>query len=141
MENFTPFSALIGGALIGAAASALLLLNGRMAGISGIAGGLLSATLGDRAWRLLFLIGLVLGVLAYRLGTGWQGGIALDASLPTLVIGGVLVGLGTRVGGGCTSGHGICGISRLSGRSIAATGTFMVTAGITVFIVRHVVGG
>ncbi len=140
MENFTPVSALIGGALIGAAASWLLLMNGRIAGVSGIAGGLLRAAAGDRAWRLLFLVGLAVGVLVYRAGVGWQAGIGLDASLPALLVGGVLVGLGTRIGGGCTSGHGVCGISRLSARSMVATLTFMVTAGVTVFVTRHLLG-
>ncbi len=141
MENFTPVSALIGGALIGAAASWLLLMNGRIAGVSGIAGGLIRATAGDRAWRLLFLVGLAVGVLVYRTGVGWQASISFDASLPALLVGGALVGLGTRIGGGCTSGHGVCGISRLSARSIVATMTFMVTAGVTVFVTRHLVGG
>ena len=141
MENFTPVSALIGGALIGAAASWLLLMNGRIAGVSGIAGGLIRATAGDRAWRLAFLVGLAVGVLVYRAGVGWQAGIGFDASLPALLAGGVLVGLGTRIGGGCTSGHGVCGISRLSVRSMVATVTFMVTAGVTVFVTRHLLGG
>ena len=99
------------------------------------------ATAGDRAWRLAFLVGLALGVLVYRACVGWQAGISLDASLPALLVGGALVGLGTRIGGGCTSGHGVCGISRLSARSIVATMTFMVTAGVTVFVARHLVGG
>ncbi len=141
MESFTPVSALVGGALIGAAASWLLLMNGRIAGVSGIAGGLIRATAGDRAWRLAFLVGLAVGVLVYRAGVGWRAGIGLDASLPALLVGGVLVGLGTRIGGGCTSGHGVCGISRLSARSMVATVTFMVTAGVTVFVTRHLLGG
>ncbi len=141
MENFTPVSALIGGALIGASASWLLLMNGRIAGVSGIAGGLVQAADGDRAWRLAFLVGLAVGVLVYRAGVGWQAGIGFDASLPALLVGGVLVGLGTRIGGGCTSGHGVCGISRLSARSMVATVTFMVTAGVTVFVTRHLLGG
>ncbi|MDJ0949549.1 MAG: YeeE/YedE family protein [Alphaproteobacteria bacterium] len=141
MENFTPVSALIGGLLIGVAASMLLLLNGRIAGISGIAGGLLSPARGDVAWRLLFLAGLALGAALWRLVGPEPQAIALTGSLPTLIAGGLLVGFGTRLGGGCTSGHGVCGIARLSKRSITATAVFMASAFVTVFVVRHVFGG
>ena len=89
----------------------------------------------------MFLVGLAVGVLVYCAGGGWQASIGFDASLPALLVGGALVGLGTRIGGGCTSGHGVCGISRLSARSIVATMTIMVTAGVTVFVSRHLVGG
>ena len=130
-------TSLLGGALIGAASALLLVLNGRIAGISGIVGGLVDGhARGDRPWRAWFLAGLVLGGLALA----WldPGAItASPASLPVLVVAGLLVGLGTRVGSGCTSGHGICGISRLSARSIVATLTFMGTAMLTVLVVRH----
>lgn len=142
MENFTPISALLGGLLIGAGATLLLAVNGRIAGVSGILGGLLERPgPGDAAWRTLFLGGLVLGALAWRLAAPTGQTIAIDASLPVLVVGGLCVGLGTRIGGGCTSGHGVCGIARLSPRSIAATLTFMLSAAVTVFLVRHVFAG
>lgn len=140
MENFTPVSALIGGALIGAAASLLLWLNGRVAGVSGIAGGLFTTARAEFGWRLLFLIGLVLGVLVYRGAGGPLEAIEIETSVTALIAGGLLVGVGTHVGGGCTSGHGICGNSRLSRRSMAATATFLVVGGATVYIARHVVG-
>jgi uncharacterized membrane protein YedE/YeeE len=141
MENFTPVSALAGGLLIGVSAALLLWLNGRIAGISGIAGGLISGPASDRAWRALFLIGLIGGVALYRLAGGPLEEIELTPSLPLLAAGGLLVGIGTRIGGGCTSGHGVCGLGRLSPRSIAATVTFIVAAGATVFVVRHMLGG
>jgi len=142
LENFTPVSALLGGLLIGAAATVLLAVNGRIAGISGILGGLLERSRpGDAAWRVLFLAGLILGTLAWRLAAPAGQDITLDASLPVLILGGLAVGLGTRLGGGCTSGHGVCGIARLSPRSIVATATFMLSAGLTVYLVRHVLAG
>lgn len=140
MSGFTPWSALIGGALIGLAAALLLLLNGRIAGVSGIVGGLLASGNDDRRWRLAFLAGLPLGAWLYGAASG-TGLPAVEASLPLLVAGGLLVGFGTRLGGGCTSGHGVCGISRFSRRSIVATLLFMGSAGVTVFVVRHVLGG
>ena len=141
MENFTPLSALAGGLMIGISASALLLVAGRMAGISGIVAGLLPPAQGDALWRLLFLGGLVVGVLAYRALRPDDVTLTFDASMPVIVVGGLLVGFGTRFGGGCTSGHGVCGIGRRSPRSIVATAIFMATAGITVFAVRHLIGG
>jgi uncharacterized membrane protein YedE/YeeE len=141
MENFTPVSALAGGLLIGVSAALLLWLNGCIAGISGIAGGLISGAASDRPWRALFLIGLIGGVALYRLAGGPLEEIELTPSLPLLAAGGLLVGIGTRIGGGCTSGHGVCGLGRLSPRSIAATVTFIVAAGATVFVVRHILGG
>jgi uncharacterized membrane protein YedE/YeeE len=141
VENFTPGSALLGGALIGVAATMLLALNGRIAGVSGIAGGLLRAASGDVAWRLLFLLGLALGAGAYALVLPQPLTIRIDASLPVVVLGGLLVGFGTQLGGGCTSGHGVCGIARLSRRSIVATLVFVMTAAATVYVARHVVGG
>jgi uncharacterized protein len=141
IEGFTPWSALIGGALIGSAAVLMMLTLGRIAGVSGIAGGLVHARSGDGAWRVAFLVGLPLGAGLYGLFA--EGALALryDATLPVLIIGGLLVGFGTRLGSGCTSGHGVCGIARLSQRSIVATIVFMVTAVVTVYIMRHVVGG
>jgi uncharacterized protein len=141
IENFTPASALIGGMLIGVAASLLLLINGRIAGVSGIAGGLLRADPGERAWRVLFVVGLMAGAGAYGLIAPWPVSISIDASWPVLIAGGLLVGFGTQLGSGCTSGHGVCGIARLSPRSIVATLVFMLTAAATVFVVRHVIGG
>ena len=134
MAAFDPVSAAIGGALIGLAATLLMLLTGRIAGVAGILGDLVGST--DRAWRLAFVLGLIAAPLALRLF-----GSALRAPpMPGLVVvavAGVLVGFGTRLGNGCTSGHGICGIARLSPRSIAATMTFMIVAMLVVAITRH----
>lgn len=142
MENFTPQSALIGGVLIGLASTMLLWLNGRVAGISGIVGALIPPARGDVRWRLLFALGLVLGAAVYGVAAGADRiAIQLDASTPLLIVGGLLVGFGTRLGAGCTSGHGVCGIARMSPRSIVATAVFMVVAGATVFIARHTIGG
>jgi uncharacterized membrane protein YedE/YeeE len=140
MTEFEPISALVGGVLIGLAASLLLLTNGRIAGISGILGRTLALEFGQHGWRILFLLGLPVG--AGLIGI-IQGGLVTDihASIPTLIVAGLLVGFGTQLGSGCTSGHGVCGISRGSRRSIAATCTFMITAGAVVFLVRHVLGG
>jgi len=140
LEHFTPVSALIGGVLIGLAASLLWLSQARIAGISGILGGLLRPQSGDNAWRLAFLVGLVLAPIAYRLAGGSLPAIALTASAPIVIVGGLLVGFGTRLGGGCTSGHGVCGMARLSPRSIAATLLFMASGFATVFAMRHLVG-
>jgi uncharacterized membrane protein YedE/YeeE len=127
---------LLGGLLIGAAAAMLLLLNGRVAGISGIVGGLLDREPGERAWRVWFIAGLIAGGVVTRLvAPGALGPIA--SPLPLLAIAGVLVGFGTRLGGGCTSGHGVCGIGRGSPRSTLATVTFMTIAIVVVFLVRH----
>jgi uncharacterized membrane protein YedE/YeeE len=140
-ENFTPLSASLGGALIGLAAALLWLANGRIAGVSGIVGGMGKAAKGDRAWRVAFVIGMLAAPGLSALLTGSLPRVTIDASLPTLAIAGLLVGFGTRLGSGCTSGHGICGIARLSPRSIAATAVFMVTAIIVVALRRHVMGG
>jgi uncharacterized membrane protein YedE/YeeE len=141
MENFTPISALIGGGLIGLSAALLLLFKGRVAGISGIVGGVLVPEKGDVDWRIVFVVGLILGGFLYQ----WLGGdvseIKAVVSQPMLIAAGLLVGIGTTVGTGCTSGHGICGIARFSGRSMTATVSFMVTGIITVALVRHVFGG
>ena len=141
MANFTPVSAAIGGALIGLSAVLLMLLTGRIAGISGIFAGLLNVRSEDKAWRIAFVAGLILvPVIA-----GWIGyGMApprLPASWAVIAVAGLLVGFGTRLGGGCTSGHGICGVARLSTRSIAATVIFMLTAIVTVAVTHHLLGG
>jgi uncharacterized membrane protein YedE/YeeE len=141
MEGFTPVSALVGGVLIGASTALLLILNGRIAGISGILDGLLQPTRSDLGWRLAFLAGLLLAPLVYLAVAGTLPSVTINAPLGLLVVGGLLVGFGTRLGAGCTSGHGVCGIGRASPRSIAATVVFMTTAIMTVFLTRHVVGG
>jgi uncharacterized protein len=140
MENFTPVSALIGGLLIGASAALFLLLSGRIAGISGILGGLLHPARSEIGWRTAFLAGLFIAPLAYVAFGGTLPPVVLDASLPLLAVAGLIVGFGTRLGAGCTSGHGVCGIGRGSPRSLAATAVFMTTAIATVFITRHVIG-
>lgn len=137
--SFTPWSAVIGGAIIGVAAALLALVNGRIAGISGIVGGLLRPRSRDVAWRMAFVAGLLAAPLLYASFTALPT-VAIDASYPVLVVAGLLVGVGTRYGGGCTSGHGVCGISRLSIRSIAATLLFMMAGFATVFVVRHIIG-
>ncbi len=134
---FTPLSAFAGGLLIGVATALLLLLNGRIAGISGILGELLHPKRNDIAWRLLFIAGLIISPLVYQLFHVLPDA-TITANTGTIVIAGLLVGIGTRYAAGCTSGHGICGISRLSPRSIVATLVFMLSAGITVFIARHI---
>jgi uncharacterized membrane protein YedE/YeeE len=134
--SFTPVSAACGGVLIGIAVAMLLLLNGRVAGVSGIIGGLLQPQRGDRAWRLAFVGGLLAAPLVYTFAYTAPV-IDIDASYGTLAVAGLLVGFGTRLGSGCTSGHGICGMSRLSPRSIVATMAFMAAGFATVFVVRH----
>ena len=141
MENFTPVPALIGGALIGLSATLLFLFNGRLAGISGIAGGLLSFARGDMLWRVVFLAGLIVGTLLYQVAEPATAAITITDSVPVLIAGGLIAGFGTRLGGGCTSGHGVCGISIISGRSIVATLSFVASAMATVAVVRHVLGG
>ena len=138
-SNFTPWSALAGGILVGLAAASFLLLNGRIAGISGILGGLLTPLKGDIAWRAAFMLGL-LGAPAVWLLAADLPAIEINAGYPALIIAGLLVGVGTRYGSGCTSGHGVCGLSRLSLRSLVATLSFMATGFITVFVIRHVLG-
>ena len=140
MTHFTPIASAIGGVLIGMSAAWLWLSLGRIAGISGILGGLLPHWSGDAWWRLAFLIGLIGGPLLVA-AVFQAPDIVIKAGPSRLVIAGLLVGLGTRLGSGCTSGHGVCGIARLSPRSLAATGTFMAVAGVTVFVMRHLVGG
>jgi hypothetical protein len=141
MANFTPVSAAIGGALIGLSATLLMLLIGRVAGISGIFGGCLAGWKSEQGWRLAFLGGLVLAPLTAMLAGYKVPDPQMPASLLTIIAGGLLVGFGARLGGGCTSGHGICGVARLSARSIAATLIFMAAAIVTVAFTRHVFAG
>ena len=136
-QAFSPWPALAGGALIGLAAALFVLLNGRIAGISGVVGGLLQARRGDVGWRVAFLAGLFGAPLIYSLFTALPP-LTIDAGTGTLVVAGLLVGVGTRYGGGCTSGHGVCGLSRLSLRSLAATLVFMAAGFATVFVLRHI---
>jgi uncharacterized protein len=133
---FTPWPALIGGMLIGLAVAMFALLNGRVAGISGILGGLLKPTRGDIPWRVAFIGGLIAAPLVYRLFAALPR-IQIDAGYVALVVAGLLVGVGTRYGSGCTSGHGVCGLSRLSPRSLVATLTFMGAGFAMVFVLRH----
>ena len=133
---FTPWASLAGGGLIGLAAALLLLVGGRIAGISGILGGLLRVRAGDAAWRVAFLAGLVGAPWVWAMVANPRP-LRIDAELPALLLAGFLVGIGTRYGGGCTSGHGVCGVSRLSPRSMAATGIFMAAGFLTVFVLRH----
>lgn len=137
MTEFTPVSALLGGIMIGTAAAGLLLLQGRIAGISGILGSALTSA-DERPWRLAFLVGLPLGALGASTALG--GAAVSVAGSPILLVGaGLLVGVGTQLGSGCTSGHGVCGLARFSGRSLVATATFMGVAGLVVFA-GHLVG-
>ena len=133
---FTPGSSLLGGVLIGVAAAMFALLNGRIAGISGVLGGLLKPARGDVGWRAAFIAGLVGAPVLYALFSEVPA-VQIDASYGALVAAGLLVGIGTRYGSGCTSGHGVCGLSRLSLRSLAATATFMGAGFLTVFVLRH----
>jgi uncharacterized membrane protein YedE/YeeE len=141
MEHFTPGASFLGGALIGVAASVLLLGAGRIAGISGIVGGLLAPRAGDAAWRAVFVTGLLLGGLGLRMIDPELVRNELPRSVGALVVAGLLVGFGTRLGNGCTSGHGVCGISRGSARSLVATLTFMATGIATAWIMANVFGG
>jgi uncharacterized protein len=141
MTEFTPVAALIGGALIGLSAMLLMLLHGRIAGISGILAGCLATAGGDKGWRLAFIAGLVIAPLvAAAVGLPFIQPV-LPSSWRVVIVAGLLVGFGSRLGGGCTSGHGVCGIARLSPRSIVATGVFMGVAMVVVFVSRHVMGG
>jgi len=136
--HFTPATALAGGALIGVAVALFVLLTGRIAGISGVLGGLLQPLRGDVGWRIAFVTGLVLSPWLYRLPAPLPP-LVIEAGTVRLVLAGLLVGVGTRYAGGCTSGHGVCGVSRLSPRSLVATAAFMAAGFATVFVVRHVV--
>jgi uncharacterized membrane protein YedE/YeeE len=132
---------LLGGALIGLAATVLLLLNGRIAGVSGIAGGVVDGVLGridgELVERVTFIVGLLLGPVVFLIFFGTLPAVTITSALPVLIIGGLLVGFGTRMGGGCTSGHGVCGLGRLSTRSLAAVVTFFAVAIVTVFVMEH----
>lgn len=134
--HFTPWAALAGGVLIGIAAAMFVLLNGRIAGISGVLGGLLRPAKGDVAWRAAFVLGLIGAPLVYGLFAVLPAA-RIDAGYGALALAGLLVGVGTRYGAGCTSGHGVCGLARLSPRSLAATGVFMAAGFATVFVARH----
>ena len=140
MNHFTPVSALVGGLLIGLSASLLLWLNGRIAGVSGILFGLLSGSLSERVWRGLFLLGLVLGTAGYLTLTHTPAPVRQGFPVPLLLLAGLLTGFGTARANGCTSGHGVCGLARLSLRSLAATATFLGVGLATTFLLRHIVG-
>jgi uncharacterized protein len=141
MHNFTPLASLFGGILIGLSASAMLLLEGKIAGISGIFAGVLNPAKGETAWKACFVAGLLAGGLLLRifLPTAFDFGIIRPYGM--LMIAGLLVGFGTRLGNGCTSGHGVCGISRLSPRSIIATMTFIASGALVVYLANHILGG
>ena len=138
-NNFTPWASLAGGALLGIAAAMLIFFNGRIAGISGIVGGLVKPHLHDVSWRIAFIVGLIIAPLLWQIFSALPP-IQISASNTLLVVSGLLVGIGTRFGAGCTSGHGVCGISRLSTRSIIATLCFMFAGFVTVYVVRHILG-
>jgi uncharacterized protein len=138
-SNFTPWAALAGGVVLGLAAALFILVNGRILGISGIVGGLLTPRKGDVVWRLCFVAGVLMAPVSYRL-IATVAAVHIEAGLPTIVVAGLLVGFGTRYGSGCTSGHGVCGLSRLSPRSLVATLAFMGAGFVTVLLVRHVIG-
>lgn len=142
MDTMTPLAAIGGGLLIGSAAALLLLLSGRIAGVSGMVARATRIGSGGTPWSqaTAFLVGLPIGAALIALFVRTPE-IAVTSSLPLLIVAGLLVGFGTRLGNGCTSGHGVCGMARLSPRSIAATATFMASAALTVFLVRHVIGG
>ena len=141
MTSFTPVTALAGGIFIGLAAVALMTFLGRVTGISGIVGGLLKPNAAEVPWRLAFIAGLIVAPLLTWAAAGSRPVVTIEASTTTLITAGLLVGVGTRIGSGCTSGYGVCGLARLSKRSVIATATFMAVAMATVAIVRHVIGG
>lgn len=138
MEGFTPILSTAGGVMIGVAAIALLYFNGRIAGISGIMGGVLRPRAEDTLWRAVFLLGLLTGALMIQWFHPAAMALHIDVSDPTIILAGFLVGLGTRIGNGCTSGHGVCGVGRLAPRSIVASITFFGFAVITSYLIRHV---
>ncbi|EOS8337132.1 YeeE/YedE family protein [Vibrio parahaemolyticus] len=139
MLNVIPSESLFGGILLGISATILLLVNGKIAGISGIMNGIMSPKKGDYSWRLLFAVGMIAGGLISVLMLGVAAPSTANLSLGMVIAAGLLVGIGTRLGNGCTSGHGICGMGRLSKRSIVATCVFMAVAGLTVFVRLHLV--
>lgn len=136
--HFTPWSSIAGGLLIGIATAILLLFNGKVAGISGILGGLFHPMRSDFAWRIAFVFGLLIAPLIYSLTISLPT-VSIDADINSLIVAGLLVGIGTRYGSGCTSGHGVCGLSRFSPRSLVATISFILAGFVTVFIVRHLI--
>jgi uncharacterized membrane protein YedE/YeeE len=138
-NQFTPVSALVGGILIGLASALFILVNGRIAGISGIVGGLVRPKRAGVGWRIAFVAGLLVAPVAYA-AVSVMPALTIEAGYPQLIVAGLLVGIGTRYAGGCTSGHGVCGISRWSMRSIAATIVFMAAGFATVYVARHVIG-
>ena len=135
-NHFTPWASLTGGILLGLASALFILVNGRILGISGIVGGLFRPRSGDIGWRLSFVLGMLVAPLLYAAVVGLPA-VRIDANWATLLVAGVLVGFGTRYGSGCTSGHGVCGVSRLSPRSLMATLAFMAAGFVTVYLVRH----
>jgi len=141
MHNFTPLASSLGGVLIGLSASAMLLLDGKIAGISGILAGVLKPVKGDTLWRICFLTGLLAGGLLLRESLPGAFDFGIIRPFPLLAIAGLLVGFGTRLGSGCTSGHGVCGVSRLSPRSLVATVTFIFTGALVVYLLNHLAGG
>jgi len=141
MENFTPYTSLAGGILLGISASILRYLNGRIAGISGMIGGILNnPSVTEKMWRLAFIVGLVAGAFVYNHFFPISIQAREGVTTPLLVVGGLLVGFGTSMGSGCTSGHGICGVSRFSLRSLTATAVFLVSGIVTVYVVKHMIG-
>jgi hypothetical protein len=141
MHNFTPLAALLGGILIGLSASAMLMVEGKIAGISGIFAGVLSPAKGETAWKASFVAGLLAGGVMLRIFLPRAFDFGIIRTYGALVVAGLLVGFGTRLGNGCTSGHGVCGIGRLSPRSVVATMTFIASGLATVYLVNHVLGG
>jgi uncharacterized membrane protein YedE/YeeE len=141
MAHFTPIASLVGGMLIGLSASLLLLCDGKIAGISGIVAGMLSPQKNDTWWRIIFVIGLLTGGLLLALLAPQTLAIATARSPAALILAGLLVGFGTRLANGCTSGHGVCGLSRGSKRSLIATAAFMATGAATVYVINHLLGG
>ena len=139
MEHFTPVASGLGGILLGVASSLLFLVNGRILGVSGIVGGMPGAPPGDRLWRVVFLAGMLAGGLTLLASNRGALALASESTIPVALGAGVLVGVGTRLSNGCTSGHGLCGLARLSRRSLVATLVFMACAAVTVFVMRHVV--
>jgi len=139
-NNFTPWASLAGGLLLGLASAMFVLLNGRVLGISGIIGGLLKPKAGDLSWRIFLVLGMVAAPAVWVALTGRPLAARIDASWLVVIIAGLLVGVGTRYGAGCTSGHGVCGLSRLSPRSLVATLAFMAAGFVTLFFIRHLLG-
>ena len=135
--HFTPWASLAGGVIIGLGTALLILLNGRVAGISGVLGEMLRPNATDKSWRVAFIAGLVVAPLVFQFVHALPT-VTINANFPLLIAAGLLVGIGTRYGGGCTSGHGVCGLSRLSMRSLVATIAFMASGFVTVFVLRHV---